>query len=298
VNARADFLEARRSGIGGSDIAAILGLSKWRTPLGVWRSKVDPIDDSEQSEPMYWGTVLESIILDEYERRTGRELLRDCKMVRHEKHPFLVANVDAITTCFRIVDAKNARTRDGWGEPGSAEVPDDYALQMQHYMLVTGAKVADLAPLFGGNDFDIYTLEADREIHEMITDAAADFWRLVESRTPPEPISYEDACKRFGRDVSGEVEADDKTYAAVEVLRSVREQMKLLEAQEDACKTEIARALGERGDVLTVAGRPVVTWKMAKGRRSFDRDAFEADHPDLAAKYMRDGKPSRRLLIK
>lgn len=295
---RAEFLAARRRGIGGSDVAPILGLSKWRTPLDVWRSKVEPVNDSEQSEPMYWGTVLESIILDEYERRTGRELLRGCNTVAHKEHPFLIANLDGMTTCFRVVDAKTARTADGWGEPGSDEVPDDYALQMQHYMFVTGAKVADLAVLIGGSDFRIYTVEADAEIQAMICKASIDFWRLVETKTPPEPVSYEDACKRFGRDVSGEVEADEKAYAAIEELRHVREQMKLLEAREDAAKAEIARALGERGDTLTVAGKPVATWKLAKGRKSFDTKRFEAEHPDLFSQYMRVGEPSRRLLIK
>ena len=54
------------------------------------------------------------------------------------------------------------------GEPGTDEIPDYYMTQVQHYLAVTGVKTADVAVLIGGNDFRIYTIEADEELQSFV----------------------------------------------------------------------------------------------------------------------------------
>lgn len=295
---RAEFLAARRHGIGGSDVAPILGLSKWATPLDVYLAKIGEAPEIEETEVMRWGNLLEPVVRDEYARRTGREVDVPVGPISNPKYPFAIANLDGLTRCGRVVEVKTARSGDGWGEEGSGQVPDAYALQVQHYLLVTGAEVADVAVLIGGSDFRIYTLEADHALHEMLVEAEAAFWTRVERREPPDPVSYEEAVRRFTKGTAGEVEADELLASEIAQLVRVRAEMKTLEEEESRVKAAIAMALGDRGDTLTYQGRVLATWKLAKGRKSFDAKRFEAEHPDLFSQYMRVGQPSRRLLIK
>ena len=64
---RDEWLELRRQGIGGSDAAAILGLNPWKTPMDVWLEKTGEFTrDDEENEQMYWGTVLEAVVAEEF----------------------------------------------------------------------------------------------------------------------------------------------------------------------------------------------------------------------------------------
>lgn len=293
---RAEFLAARRRGIGGSDVAPILGLSKWRTPLDVYISKVSDALDDEETESMRWGNLLEGVIRDEYARRTGYVVERP-PMLTHPEHSFIIANLDGMTECGRVVEIKTARDGAGWGEEGSDEVPDAYALQVQHYMLVTGAEVADVAVLIGGSEFRVYTIEADTELHEALIEVESEFWGRVQRRDPPEPRTYAEAAQRFARATGGEVEAGEDLASDVAHIAVLRAQIKALEAEESKIKASIACALGDR-DTLIHAGRTLATWKEVKGAKRFDVKAFKDAHPELYSQFVKIGEPSRRLLIK
>ncbi|HQV23796.1 MAG TPA: YqaJ viral recombinase family protein, partial [Agitococcus sp.] len=85
---RIDWLKGRQTGIGGSEIAAIVGLNQYRTPMQVWESKVNPVQDEETSQPAYWGTVLEDVVAKEYALRTGNKVQRLTKQMRHPDFDF------------------------------------------------------------------------------------------------------------------------------------------------------------------------------------------------------------------
>ena len=110
---RREFLEARQSGLGGSDIAAILGMSKWDTPYGIYRSKTEPIpdEDTEEHEYQYWGHVLEDVVAKEYQKRTGNKVQRVNVQMQHPDYPFMQANIDRAVVNPDI--AGNVRWKDG-----------------------------------------------------------------------------------------------------------------------------------------------------------------------------------------
>lgn len=292
------WLAERRRGIGGSDAAAVVGLSKYRTPFEVYQDKrgeIPPIDDNES---MLWGRVLEPVIRQQYAERTGRTVLMPETILRHPRHEFMLANLDGFTDDKRVVEIKTARTAQGWGEPGSDEVPQEYLLQTQHYMAVTGFVVADVAVLIGGSDFRLYEVPADAELQEMLIDAEAEFWKRIVDGNPPEPVSLADIRARFGSySTAGAVEASPDVVAAVETLKALKEQHKALEASEDTAKAIIMGALGDK-DTLVSQGATLVTWKAAKARELFDSKSFKAAHPALYQEFTKAGEPSRRLLIK
>lgn len=299
---RIDWLKGRQSGIGGSEIAAIVGLNQYRTPTQVWESKVNPVQDEETSQPAYWGTVLEDVVAKEYALRTGNKVQRLTKQMRHPDFDFAIANIDRAVinptisgnvrwkdgklTTDRILECKTANgfMAKQWGEVGSDQVPDSYLIQCQWYMGVTGASICDLAVLIGGQDFRIYTILRDDDlINDLLIQGAA-FWELVQSRTEPDPVNYPEAVKKWSKsDPLLSVQADDLLIDDLEQIQSIKAQVKELEAQEDVLKARVLISL-ESAETLLYQGVKVATCK-TQTRTSFDAKTFEKDHPELYAQY-------------
>jgi len=292
------FLAERMKGIGGSDVAPIMGLSKWSTPYDVWQSKLGLAEPAEDNDAMLWGRLLEPVVRQQYAERTGLAVAVPSSAIVHPQFSFARANLDGIREDGRIVEIKTARYGDEWGDEGSDEVPVAYALQVQHYMMVAGSSVADVAVLIGGSDFRIYTLEADLELHSMMIDAERDFWALVENKTPPAIVSFADAMAAYGRaSTAGEVLASADLADDVENLKRIKSEAKALEELEKELKGRVMAALGEF-DTLVYGGRTLATWKAAKGSTKFDTKAFGEVYPELLARFSVTGEPNRRLLIK
>ena len=299
MNAHESWLAARQTGIGGSDIAAVLGLSKWKTPLQIYREKRGEIPGAPDNDAMRWGRYLEPVVRQAYADETGREVRVPTDMLRHPKHPFMVANLDGFTDDERIFEAKTARSSDGWGEPGSDQIPQPYLLQVQHYMEVTGYRVADVAVLIGGSDFRLYEVPADSELQGLLVDACRDFWKCVQSAEPPEPVSYADVIARWGRSSRADlVMADDAVLRALHQLRDLKTQREHLEFAEEEWKTVVLKAMADADTLVDSAGKTLATWKAGKAPQRFDAAALKAADPALHAKYLKEGEPTRRLLLK
>lgn len=296
---RAAWLEQRRTGIGGSDAAAVIGISKWRTPLSVWLDKTGQAGSAEETEPMRWGTLLEPVIRQEYAQRTGREIVMP-GFLRHPQHEFMVATPDGVSRDNRLIEIKTARSADGWGEPGSDQVPEDYLIQVQHYMAVTALPVADIAVLIGGSDFRIYTVAADAELHEMLISAEEAFWRTVLDRTPPEPVSYADAVAMYGRHARKDspVIASKASLTAIDELKAIRADLKRLEAEEEARKAFVMAEMRDNDTLTDAAGRVLATWRLAAAAKRLDGKALAKAHPDIHAAFLKEGEASRRFLLK
>lgn len=91
---RAVWLEGRRTGIGGSDVAAVLGLNPWKTPLDVWNDKLGLSEDKGMSEPAYWGTVLEDTVAREFQQRTGMKVQKVTHQFVDPECDWMIANID------------------------------------------------------------------------------------------------------------------------------------------------------------------------------------------------------------
>jgi putative phage-type endonuclease len=294
------WLEDRRTGIGGSDVGPILGVSPYRTPLDVFRDKRGELADSPETAPMRWGNLLEPVVRQEYSSETGREVLMPTGILRHQRHDFMLANLDGFTSDGRIYEGKTARIAQGWGEPGTDEVPQVYLFQVQHYMAVTGYPVADIAVLIGGSDFRIYTVEADAELHDMLMDVEAEFWRRVQENDPPDPISYADAIARWGNysRPGASVVASREVMEAIDVLRELNGHAKSIEERIEEQKATILKELGEAEALVDPGGALLCTWKLAKAPQRFDAKALAAEHPEIHAQFLKTGEPSRRFLLK
>ncbi len=297
---RQEWLEQRRKGLGGSDIAAMLGLSKWKSPYQLYLDKRGELPETDDNEAMYWGRELEPVIRNRYELETGLKVISNEGIIVDPIYPFMLANLDGRIDENQILEIKTARTGDGWGEIGSADIPIAYSLQCQWYLGRTGAAVCDVAVLIGGSDFRLYQIEADFALQRMLEEAAIEFWARVEGGDPPEVTTYGDAVERYGRsNPSGEILATEEVFAAYQELVEIKKDIKHYEAKEEEQKAIICKYLADNYDtVVAPDGKAIITWKLAKGTTRFDAKSFEKVHPDLYSQFKTTGEGSRKLLIK
>jgi putative phage-type endonuclease len=291
------WLAERRKGIGGSDVAAILGLSKWRSALDVYYEKLGLADAQPESDAMRWGTLHEPTIIAEFSRVTGLEVRTGLPIQRHEEFPWMLASLDGLVEDRQaIVEAKTSRTADGWGEVGAAEIPSHYMTQVQHYMAVTGAAMAYVVVLVAGSDFRMYEVERDDELIEKLVEVERQFWHEnVLAEVPPEPMNAADAAKLWPRDSGATVEADEAIAADVAYLKTVKAEIKRLEEIEVETSDRVKVAIRDAA-TLTAGGDPIATYKAQTAKR-LDMKALEADHGELVKEYRRESV-SRVLRLK
>lgn len=260
-----EWLAARRTGIGGSDMAAIMGMSKFRTPLGIYNEKADEPDwlVEEDTDLTRWGKLLEPVIRQRYSDVTGQDI-HAVGFIRDPVHWWRFATVDGVTDSRVLVECKNTRYGGDWGDPGTADVPPYVFIQVQHGLAVTGLQWADIPVLISGSDFRIYCVEADAECQEQITMTGAEFWQRVQDRNPPDPISVADAQHRWRDTGPGQVTASSELEKAVQELRQIKSNDALSAKRKDAYQTSVMNALGERDTLIGLDETVLVTWKKTK----------------------------------
>lgn len=313
---RNDWLEARKSGIGGSDVAAILGMSPWRSPLDVYLDKTGQTEEREETDAMYWGTRLEDLVANKYCEETGNDVRRVNTILRHKDFPMLIGNIDravcpekgkmpVVKGEFRtkkILECKTARSKtDSWGAGGTDSIPDYYLVQVLHYLGLTGCETCDLACLFlDSRKFEIYTVAADLDLIKRINETLASWWAdYVEAKTPPPARSIADVEKLFKRSASvnitatAEIEESARAYAALK-----RQEATVAEALE-AEKNKIAVFMGEADTLLGLDGKPLVTWKTGKDKSSTDWKAVAMAAGATEAQIMANTitKPGNRTFL-
>lgn len=294
LDERTRWLAWRRAGIGGTDAAAILGVSPWRSALDVYLDKRGNLEDAADNASMRWGRALEPVIADAYSEQTGIVFERGLSIV-HPQHEELRGSLDGLAAD-RVVEIKTARTAEGWGEPGSDEVPVHYAAQAMHYLLLTGKALVDFAVLIGGSDFRIYTIERDEPTIELLRERELAFWREhVVPGIPPPATTARDARARWPLSRSATVQVDIDVVQALQRLREAKAQMRELERDIEAAESIVLPAFGE-AEAIADGDTLLATWKTQKASR-FDTTAFRKAHPDLAAAFTHEST-SRVLRLK
>lgn len=298
---------ARRRGIGGSDIAAIMGLSPYNTRLDVWREKRGLAEPFEGNAATDWGKILEPVIADKYAATTGRIIVEWGSQIQHEDPDlyFMLANIDRAVvnldmtpvvswkpghglTTDRILEVKTAGFHSAhmWGEPGTDQIPDQYLLQCQWYLEVTGTYICDVAVLIGGQDFRIYTVERNEDlIREMIA-AAIDFWACVEAGIEPEPQSLAECQARWQKaDPGKSVIVGVEVVEAISLIDEIGQQIDILEKERENLKSEVCKAFGD-AEEITHGGQKLATWKNQSSKR-LDTDRIKVEAPEIYNSFLK-----------
>ncbi len=259
--------------LGGSDVASVLGLSPWRTPLQTYEAKVngeEPITDEKRKffarrkrqEP-----VIAEMLRDEGIEVTRLSLDDDQNRYIDAEHSFMAAEVDFE---FRMNDAARYRfpgridfaaVPDGalcngeiktvhpfaaaeWGEEGTEDLPIHYAAQVMYGLGITKRPAALLAALFGLDNLVLYPVMPDAETITSMRAKCVDFWvNHVLASVPPDPINMEDMIRLFGKINGKPVKATDTMVEHLSNLRRIRGSIKAYEDDGENVKFLIAQEI-------------------------------------------------------
>lgn len=281
----------RRAGIGGSDVAAILGLDKYRGPRHVYEAKHGRPDDVT-SEAAEIGTEIEDFIARMFSKRSGVPIATPPGTLVHHEHAWMLANVDRYAlrdegtgAVAGPVECKNRSEYqlDDWED----SVPDSPAIQCHWYMAVGGWDHGYVAALVGGNKLRWHRLERDEEMLGWLTDHVGRWYqRHVVEGMPPAADGLEATTDLLAKLWSVKPEAvADVDVAQAKELRArradLKEREKTLADELRTVENEMRLLLGEN-EIAKAGGRPAWSWK-ANG--AFASKRFREEKPELAAQY-------------
>ena len=305
---RDDWLKVRRGGIGSSDAGAAVGLHPYKSPLELWMEKtgrdsgLPKTDPNDETSPMYWGTLLESIVASHYTKRTGRKVRRINAVLQHPTEPWMLANIDREvigSPDVQILECKTAGMHGArlWKEG----VPEYVQLQVMHQLAVTGKQAADVAVLICGQELQIHRIDRDEAMIARLVQLERQFWSYVERDEAP-PADGSDSADVALRCLypqdSGQtldLSQDSSMSAAFSDLLAIRQVLTtnvLLEAQ---TKQRIQQRMGEATKAVFETGD--VTWKRSKDGAGLDVGSLLKDQPDLLQRYSLVKPGSRRFLV-
>jgi putative phage-type endonuclease len=313
----------RRQFLGGSDAAAVMGLSPWKTPVELWMFKTGRTqealeEDVERTRRLERGKKLEPFILD-----MTLDKLRDMGLkVEHvatnalytdPEHPWMACEIDfelkiwgEIEVGGRVVrfdgehinaDAKSVGSsfaRKKWGIEFTEDVPVEYATQFMHGLMVTGRQACLISALRSFDDVDLFWTLRDDAIIAGMRQKEIDFWHdHVLADVPPDPYKFSDVKFLFPTAAADAIEATE------EIMVKVRDYVRVKAAEKD---------MKDEGEVLALAiadymrphraltygvdrkGEPrvICTWN-DEGMTKFDRKGLQEKHPDVAALFTEKG---------
>ena len=284
---RDDWLEARKLGLGGSDIGALLGVSKFSSPLQVFYEKTEGFS-REVTERMEIGAAIEPWILERWfysEHRGSQGVFDELVIIQSNVLPFLIHSPDGLLQdkgeVIAGVEIKNISSDFNWNP-----LPEGYMAQVQHGMLCSGLDRWIVVALVGGQKLITREIEPDKEMQGRIALEAEKFWTShVLANVPPEPDGSESASdvltRRWRASQDESVEIDEWLVIS---LRAAEREVKAAEAYRAKTQQQIKSKMGDREVAVTPDGERFATWKVST-RTSIDTRRLREDDPELAKKY-------------
>lgn len=281
---RHEWLEARRQGIGSSDVAALCGLDRYGSPLSVYLDKIGEADEEPENQYMRMGRVLEPVVADLWCEETGGTVTKPTVIYQDAARPHMIASPDYEVTAPEdgVLECK---THAAGGRLYDDTPPDAVVLQVTHQLLVTERRVGWAAVLVGGLQFRWWRIELNDAVVEPLLDIEAAFWRHVETRTPPPTDGHPATTAALAQlyktvDLAGVVDATP-ILAEARALNDVKARIKDLESEKARHENAIRAYLGDAVRA-TLDRDDVVTWKPTS---QFDEERFRKEHPLLAAAH-------------
>jgi putative phage-type endonuclease len=273
------WLDARTKGIGGTDAAAILGLSRWSTPLQVWLEKRGEAAPQSDREPewLWWGRQVEPLIALRFSQSaTGREVWKPDGIRQHPEIPCFLGSFDYLLMNERAgLDCKTARRGDEWGEPGTDEIPASYVVQCQHYMAITGFRRWYVAVLIGGSEQREYEVHTDGELQDFMRAKLLEWWnRHVVAGERPEMDGHERTrqwlAHRFPQETAPLLRAPLEANPLAQELWRARCTLEEIEELKRSRENSLKELIGEHAGIEGEGWR--ATWKKTKGREKVNFD--------------------------
>lgn len=305
-DSREQWLEARKDGIGASEVATVVGLNPYETPLELWRRKVGIDPPKDENAAMRRGHYCEDAVAQWWAHETGRDIIQasavDFMFVDREKdylrvspdRTFWLPNMARNDDNKGILECKTTNMK---VDPD--DLPKWWFCQLQMNLGVAGYSHGSIAWLGFGFEFGYMDIEFVPDFYNMLVEAVTKFWTVnVMQRIEPEPVNVKDFLSKYNKHVDGKVvEVSDEVLDAYHELKEVKREMSELDERKTGLEDTLKMAFGD-AEAIAYDGATLATWKAAKDSVKFDEKAFKAAHPDEWDKYAKTVQGSRRFLLK
>ena len=311
---REDWLKERKKGIGGSDVACVLGLNKYKSAFALYNEKKSEEIEDFDNEAMRIGRDLEEYVASRFTELSGIKVRHENAILINEEFPFIRANVDRL--CVGVKAGLECKTASTWNAKnfGKGEFPVNYYAQCVAYMAVTGLPDWYLAVLVMGKEFKVYKLTRDKDCDcpewcecavyvgddeiESLVSACREFWcEHVEKNVPPAVFNSNDdeAISSACNPDSGQ-EIDMTGYLdKLAELTNIKGQIDELTAQKKQLEGEIKMFMGDCGKGYADGYKVSFT---KQSRTTYDVKRFIEDNPDIDLEPYKKVSESTRLTIK
>jgi len=304
---RAEWLEYRKSGIGSSEVASILGLNPWESPYQLWRRKKGLEAPKDETFAMKAGHYLEDAVSQFWADETQREVIKssagDWLVVNNEK-PFLRASPDRTFW----IDASGKKNAENKGileckttqmTIDAEDLPKHWFCQLQWLLGVSEMNQGSLAWLCSGREFGYKDIAFVSDFYGWMVEEVEKFWKdNILGNVEPAATTVEDVITKYARHTEGKiVEATAEIIDAYNKLKGVRAEINALEEKKEEYEATIKLCFGD-AEAISYGGQTLATWKAAKDSRKFDDKTYQKDHPDLCIPYIKTVPGSRRFILK
>lgn len=304
---REEWLEIRKTGIGSSEVATIVGLNPWETPYQLWRRKVGLDEPKPENAAMRNGHHLEDAVSKMWMDATGREIIKRSAtdwIIRDNDRPFLQVSPDRTYWLgeSRSPDAKGIleiKTTRMKVDP--EDIPKYWFAQLQYQLGVAGYLQGSLGWLSAGMGFDFgyQDLKFVPDFFAWLVEETERFHRdNIIGKQEPNAVSVKDILLKYNRHTDHKIiECSDDVFEAYQNLKDVKKEIKALEEKEEEYEAKIKMAFAD-AEAIAYGGETIATWKAPKASPKFDAKAFQAEHPDLVKPYLKVTQGARRLMLK
>ena len=311
---REDWLKERKKGIGGSDVACVLGLNKYKSAFALYNEKKSEELEDFDNEAMRVGRDLEEYVASRFTELSGIKVRHENAILINEDFPFIRANVDRL--CVGVKAGLECKTASTWNAKnfGKGEFPVNYYAQCVAYMAVTGLPDWYLAVLVMGKEFKVYKLTRDKDCDcpewcecavyvsddeiESLVSACRDFWcEHIEKNVPPAVFNSNDdeAITEACNPDSGQ-EIDMTGYLdKLTELTDLKRQIDELTAQKKQLEGEIKMFMGDCGKGYADGYKVSFT---KQSRTTYDWRLFKENNPKIDLTPYKKTTESTRLSIK
>lgn len=320
---RAAWLVARTQGLGGSDAAAIAGLSGYQGALAVYLDKKGLIPDDAEEDPTLaeaarWGHILEEVVAHEYierQRRAGKRVSNVTKpgvMFRHPLHPWMLATPDRLVFDWNEkgddvdlargleIKTRSAHVARQWQD---GQIPQSVLAQVQWYMEVLGLDEYDVAALVGGQALTIGRVTRDQTFINRLVAAGGAFWdQCVVPGSPPPADGLEGttwAIKAAYRTSTPDkvAQLEPATFDRLGRYMALTKYISRATKEKEAIANDLRVLLGDAEEGHYQDQR-VITWRAGGPRHTIDVERLERDWPVVWAAVKTESPGSRTLRVR
>lgn len=314
---RAEWLAHRAKGIGASEIGTLLGINPFESPYQLWLRKTGQTAPKEENFAMRAGHYLEEAVALFYQDETKRQIIKNTRedfIVAKTGKPFLRVSPDR----FFWREGKHNADNKGILECKTTQksidaedLPKHWFAQLQYQLGVCEMEFGSLAWLTQGREFGHKDLAFVPDFYEWIAAEAEKFYidNIIGGKAPdakciadvlckyPKSQTVTAALEEVFKDEQNASERAMDIAAACADYKRIADEIKQLEEEQAVYEEKIKLCFND-AEALSYGGNVIATWKSSKDSETFDSKLFKAEHPELAAQYMKPKPGSRRFLVK